>query len=133
MLLGKFSLTKSKQYFKQNSAIHFGELSKPGKLMFLAFLCPRCSSSRSACSTQVLEFLIWESPLDPAWATGTGVLDCKVTLSSSHEWESWICSPLLDRPLDQNKIFYSLTFPSSILSFLDSSTPDLLSERIKVI
>lgn len=62
------------------------------------------SSSTSACSTQVLEFLIWESPFASGLSHRTGVLGCRVTLSSNHEWESCICSPLLDRLSDQNKI-----------------------------
>lgn len=60
--------------------------------MLLAFLIPRCSSG---CSTQVLKFPIWESPLDPAWVIGTGVLGCRVTFFSSYGWETWIYrSPL---------------------------------------
>lgn len=66
MVLGKFSLTKFKQCFKQNSDMHVAQLSKPVELTLLAFIIPRCSSSKTTCSTRVLEFLIWDSPLDPS-------------------------------------------------------------------
>lgn len=96
--LEKFSLRK----YNQNSAMQFGELPKPGESILLAFVIPKCSSSMSACSTQALEFLIWKSPLDPAQAICTEILGCRMTLSSSHEWQSWMCSTLFDRPSDQN-------------------------------
>lgn len=103
-VLGKLRLTKCTQYFQQNSDIHVAQLSKPEEFMLLAFIIPRCSSSKTVCSTRVLELLIWDSPLNPSWAIGTGVLGYRVTLSSSHEWESWIYSLLLNRHLDQNRI-----------------------------
>lgn len=65
IVLGKFNLTKPKQYFKQNSAMRFEELSQPGKSMLLAFLIIQyiCLQSSSPGIPHLgVSFYIWLEP-----------------------------------------------------------------------
>lgn len=97
--------------------------------MLLACLIPRCSST-SGCSTQVLKFPLWESPLDSAWLIGTGVLCCRATSFSNYGWESWIYRCPLKHPQTKTefKIFKYFLTPFCIVLLLIYSL-----EQIKVL